>query len=138
VHSLSGRFALKPLSALLCAAAVILAGCHHNNLNSGYGIGWVTLTDSPGDFASYIVNVDSVTLTGKAYGVVTAVAVVETVDFTKLDNIAELWSSASIPNDTYLSATIVLDYTSADITVMVNGLPQTAKVVDTTGTVATT
>jgi hypothetical protein len=138
VHSLSGRFALKSLSALLCAAAVILAGCHHNDLNSGYGIGWVTLTDSPGDFTGYTVNVDSVTLTGQAYGVVTAVAAVETVDFTKLDNIAELWSAASIPNDTYTSATITLDYTAANISVMVNGVPQKATVVDTTGAAVTT
>jgi hypothetical protein len=126
------------VSALLCAAAVFLAGCHHNNLNSGYGIGWVTLTDTPGDFASYTVNVDSVTLTGEAYGVVTAVAAVETVDFTKLSDISELWSAASIPNDTYTSATIILDYTSANISVMVNGVPEKATVVDTTGTVATT
>jgi hypothetical protein len=138
VHPLSGRFALKSLSALLCAAAVILAGCHHNNLNSGYGIGWVTLTDSQGDFTSYTVNVDSVTLTGKAYGVVTAVAAVETVDFTKLNDISELWSSASIPNDTYTSATIVLDYTAANISLMVNGRPSKATVLDTTGAVATT
>jgi hypothetical protein len=138
VHSSSGRFALKSLSALLCAAAVILAGCHHNNLNSGYGIGWVTLTDSPGDFTGYTVNVDSVTLTGKTYGVVTAVASVETVDFTKLNDIAELWSAASIPNDTYISASIILDYTNANISVLVNGVPQQAKVVDTTGAVATT
>jgi hypothetical protein len=138
VHPSSGRFALKSLSALLCAAAVILAGCHHNNLNSGYGIGWVTLTDTPGDFTSYIVNVDSVTLTGTTYGVVTAVAAVETVDFTKLNDISELWSTASIPNDTYTSATIILDYTSANISVMVNGVPQQAKVVDTTGVIATT
>ena len=138
MHSLSGRFALKSLSALLCAAAVILAGCHHNDLNSGYGIGWVTLTDSPGDFTGYTVNVDSVTLTGEAYGVITAVAAVETVDFTKLDNIAELWSAASIPNDTYTSATIVLDYSAANISVMVNGIPQKANVVDTTGAAVTT
>jgi hypothetical protein len=138
VHSSSGRYALKSLSALLCAAAAILAGCHNNNLNSGYGIGWVTLTDTPGDFTSYIVNVDSVTLTGKTYGVVTAVAAVETVDFTKLNNIAELWGDASIPNDTYISATIILDYTAAVVSVMVNGSPQQAKVVDTTGVVATT
>jgi hypothetical protein len=121
------------LSALLCAAAVIAAGCHNNNNNSGYGIGWVTLTDSPGDFASYIVNVDSVTLTGKTVGVITAVATVETVDFTKLKNISELWSAASIPNDTYTSATITLDYTDAVINVMVGGVPTPAIVVGSDG-----
>jgi hypothetical protein len=138
VHSLSRRYARQFSSALICAAAVIAAGCHHNHYTSGYGIGWVTLSDTPGDFTSYIVNVDSVTLTGATVGVVTAVASVETVDFTKLKNISELWSAASIPNDTYTSATIVLDYTGANISVMVNGLPQKATVLDTTGAAVTT
>jgi sulfur transfer complex TusBCD TusB component (DsrH family) len=122
----------------VCAAAIIAAGCHRNNLNSGYGIGWVTLSDTPGDFTSYIVNVDSLTLTGKTVGVVTAIGAIETVDFTKLKNFSELWSAASIPNDTYTTATIVLDYTTANISVMVNGVPTKATVVDTTGAAVTT
>jgi hypothetical protein len=126
------------MCALVCAAAIIAAGCHRNNLTSGYGIGWTTLSDTPGDFTSYIVNVDSLTLTGKTVGVVTAIGAVETVDFTKLKNFSELWSAASIPNDTYTKATIVLDYTSANISVMVNGVPTKAKVVDTTGVAVTT
>ena len=120
------------------AAALIAAGCHKNSLTSGYGIGWVTLSDTPGDFTSYTVNVDSLTLTGKTVGVVTAIGAVETVDFTKLKNFSELWSAASIPNDTYTSATIILDYTNANISVMVNGVPTKAKVVDTTGAAVTT
>ncbi len=43
-----------------------------------------------------------------------------------------------MPNDTYTSATIVLDYTNANIAVMVNGVPVKAKVVDTTGKAVTT
>jgi hypothetical protein len=114
------------MGALLCAAAFVAAGCHNNNNDSGYGIGWVTLTDTPGDFTSYIVNVDSVVLTGKTVGAITALSTVETVDFTKLKNFSELWGSASIPNDTYTSATITLDYTAAVITVMVDGKPTLA------------
>jgi hypothetical protein len=135
---LFGRYARKYSRALLCTAAVFAAGCHHNNYTSGYGIGWVTLSDTPGDFTSYTVNVNSVTLTGKVTGVITAVAAVETVDFTKLNNISELWSAASIPNDTYTKASIVLDYTNANISVMVNGVPTKAKVVDATGAAVTT
>jgi hypothetical protein len=142
VPSLFGRYARRYSRALVCGAAIaaafVSAGCHRNNLTSGYGIAWVTLSDTPGDFTSYTVNVDSLTLTGKNVGVITAVAAVETVDFTKLKNISELWSSASIPNDTYTSATLVLDYTSANISVMVNGVPVKAKVVDTTGAAVTT
>jgi hypothetical protein len=137
VHPSFVRYARKTASALLCAAAIFAAGCHSNNYTSGYGIGWVTLSATPGDFTSYTVNVDSVTLTGKTVGVVTAVAAIETVDFTKLKNISELWSAASIPNDTYTSASIVLDYTTANISVMVNGVPTKATVVDTTGKAVT-
>jgi hypothetical protein len=122
------------MGALLCAAAVLAAGCHNNNNDSGYGIGWVTLTDTPGDFTSYIVNVDSVVLTGKTVGAITALSTLETVDFTKLRNISELWGSASIPNDTYTSATITLDYTDAVINVMVNGKPTLATVLGPGGT----
>ncbi|HXA36832.1 MAG TPA: DUF4382 domain-containing protein [Steroidobacteraceae bacterium] len=138
MHSLFARYARKHLRALTCAAALVAAGCHNHNNTSGFGIGWVTLSDTPGDFTSYTVNVDSVTLTGKTVGVITAVAAAETVDFTKLNNISELWSSASIPNDTYTSATIIVDYSAANISVMVNGVPVQAKVVDTTGAAVTT
>lgn len=129
MHSLFARYARKSLGALLCAAAFVAAGCHGNNNDSGYGIGWVTLTDTPGDFTSYIVNVDSVELVGKTVGTITALSTLETVDFTKLKNIAELWGSASIPNDTYTSAIITLDYTDAVISVMVDGKPTLASVI---------
>jgi sulfur transfer complex TusBCD TusB component (DsrH family) len=122
----------------VCAAAILAAGCHHRNTTSGFGITWVTLSDTPGDFTSYIVNVNSVTLTGKVDGVITAVAAVETVDFTKLKDISELWDSASVPNDTFTAASIVLDYTNANISVMVGGVPTKAKVVGTTGAAVTT
>jgi hypothetical protein len=138
VHSSFLRFARKFSSALICVAAFVAAGCHGNPNDSYYGIGWVTLTDDPGDFTSYIINVDSVTLTGQTVGIVTAVATPETVDFSKLNNIAELWASASIPNDTYTSATITLDYTDAVISVLVNGQSELATVVDDTGASVTT
>ena len=118
--------------------SLVAAGCHNNNLNSGFGIGFVTLSDEPGDFAAYIVTIDSVVMTGQVNGAVTVVDIPEVVDFTKLTNIAELWASASIPNDTYTSATITLDYTSADIAVVVNGAPQQATVVDSSGAAVTT
>jgi hypothetical protein len=137
------------VSALLCAVAILAAGCHNNNQNSGAGVAWVTLTDQPGDFASYIVNVNSITLTRNDGIPVPVLGLVanqsaETVDFTKLGDLSELWGSATIPIGTYLSASIVLDYTSvADggssvIAVMVNGLPQKATVVDSAGKAVTT
>jgi hypothetical protein len=128
-----GRGARFGVSALLCAVAIFAAGCHNNNQNSGYGVAWVSLTDQPGDFSSYIVDVDSITLTRSDGAIVTALGTPETVDFTKLDDLSELWGSATIPIGTYTSANIIMDYTNAVITVMVGGLPQKATIVDSTG-----
>jgi hypothetical protein len=125
-------------AALVCAFAIFSAGCHRNNLTSGYGNVWLTLTDDPGDFTSYIVNVDSITLTRNDGAVVTALATAETVDFAKLNNYAELWGTAVVPIGTYLSATIVIDYTSAYIATMFDGLPRAVNVRDFAGSTVTT
>jgi hypothetical protein len=133
VHSSFKLHAHRALGALF-AAAFVLAGCHNNNQDAGFGTGWTTLSSDPDPrFASYLVVVDSVLMTGKNDGVVTAIATPELIDLTKLNNISELWAGASLPIDTYTAATITLDYTSAQIAVMVNGVPTAVKVQDTTG-----
>ena len=130
------------LAALLCACAfgLVAAGCHNNNQNSGFGVAWTTLSaaDDPGPFTSYIVTVDSVVLVGKVDGAVTAIAVPETVDFTKLTNLSELWATASLPVDTFTSAIITLDYTNAQISVLVGGVPVKATIVGPSGATPTT
>jgi hypothetical protein len=138
VHSSFKLHAHKALGGLLLAAALILAGCHNNNQDAGFSIGWTTLSADPDpQFASYLVVVDAVTLSGKADGAVTAIATPELIDFTKLNNVSELWAGASIPIDTYTAAAITLDYTAAQIAVLVNGVPQAVKVVDSTGAAVT-
>jgi hypothetical protein len=119
---------------------LLAAGCHNNNQDSGFGVAWTTLTlaDDAGPFTSYLVTVDSVVLVGKLNGAVSAVAVPETVDFTKLQNLSELWATASLPVDTFTSAIITLDYTNAQISVMVNGAPVKATIVDPSGVTPTT
>ena len=131
--------ARKRAAALLgaCAFVLIAAGCHNHNQNSGFGVAWVTLTTNPADFTSYLVTIDSVLLVGKTVGSVTAVGVPEVVDLTKLNDISELWSTASLPVDTYTQAVIALDYTAAQISVMVNGVPTTVKLQDATGAALT-
>jgi hypothetical protein len=130
------------LVALLCACVfgLIAAGCHHNNIDSGFGVAWTSLTttDDSAQFTSYLVTVDSVVLVGKLNGAITAVAVPELVDFTKLTDLSELWATASLPVDTYTSAIITLDYTNAQISVMVNGAPVKVTVVDPSGAVPAT
>jgi hypothetical protein len=119
-------------ATLLSALAVFAAGCHHNTNDSGYGIAWVTLTSEPGGyqsepFTSYVINIDSITLTDAAGNEYTALATVEPVDLVKLTNIAELWGSATVPNDTYVSATITLDYTNAEASMLVGGVSEAVK-----------
>lgn len=128
------------MAAAAVAATALLAGCHHNNnQTSGYGVGWVTVGSVPApEYAAYIVTVTSVTLTDSVGNVYTALATAEPVDFTKLRDISELWGSATIPNATYASATIVVDYSLADIEVMVGGVPTKATVTDSTGAALTT
>jgi hypothetical protein len=142
VHSLFKNKATHRLLALLgaCACGFAAAGCHHNNLDSGFGVAWTTLStaDDAGQFTSYIVTIDSVSLVGRSVGAVTGIGVPETIDFTKLTNLSELWATASLPVDTYTSAIITMDYTSAQISVMVNGVPTAVTAVDPSGAVVTT
>jgi len=133
VHLRLRKYARQAASALLFAVVIFAAGCHGNPNESGYGLVWVTVTDEPGDFTSYIVTIDSVTLTRNDGIIVTAASAPEIVDFTQVSNIAEMWGGTAVPNGTYLSATITLDYTTAAsctvatatqcITVLVNGVP---------------
>src|SRR5208283_4665793 len=139
VHASIGKYARRTLSALCCAVAILTAGCHGHPSTSGYGIMWVTLTDEPGDFTSYIVTIDSVTLTRNDGAVVSVIGTPEIVNFAQYGNIAEMWGSGAVPEGTYVSATITLDFTNASITVMQNGKPVQATVVDAaTGAAATT
>jgi hypothetical protein len=142
VHSFFKFKPAKRLATLLaaCTFGLIAAGCHHNNLDSGFGVAWTTLatTDDSGQFTSYIVTVDSVVLVGKLNGAISAIAVPELVDFTKLTNLSELWATASVPVDTYTSAVITIDYTNAQISVMQNGAPVKVNVVDPSGVTPST
>jgi hypothetical protein len=120
-----------------CAFVLIAAGCHNHNLNSGFGVAWVSLTADTGNFTSYLVTINSVVLTGKTVGSVTAVGVPEVIDMTKLTKFSELWSTASVPVDTYTQATITFDYSNAQIYAMVNGVPTLVKPLDSNGAALT-
>jgi hypothetical protein len=128
----------KTCAALIGIAALMTAACHSNNNASDYGNAWVTVTAEPGPFASYVVNLDAITLTDAAGNVYDVLTTVEPVDLVKLKNVAELWGTAVIPVDTYVKATITLDYTDAEVSVFVNGQPQKATVVFPTTTTLTT
>lgn len=145
MHPFLRKYASKILSALVCATAIAAAGCHSQGNISYYGTAWVDVTAEPGNFTSYKIYIDSITLTRSDGYVATVASTGELVDLTQVHHTAELWSTGQIPDGTYTSATITLDYTpvassgSSVISVMVNGKPQAATVLDAaTGKAPTT
>jgi hypothetical protein len=118
VHPRLSKTLTKAASVFVCAAAIFGAGCHRQGNISYYGIAWVTVTSEPApQYASYVITIDSITLTRSDGYAVTAVGTPEIVDLAQIHNIAELWSSGAIPDGTYVSATITVDYTNAAIAV---------------------
>ncbi|HWZ63857.1 MAG TPA: DUF4382 domain-containing protein [Steroidobacteraceae bacterium] len=118
--------------ALALGASSVLAGCHTNE-NVIYGTGVVTMGDANEDFASYIVDIDDITLTRNDGLVIEPLSEPEIVDLAKLHDLTELVENPAIPVGTYTSLTLVLDYTAASIWVNVNGVATVATPVDTTG-----
>jgi Domain of unknown function (DUF4382) len=75
----------------------------------------VSLTDAPGDFANYTVDVLSLTLT-KANGAEVSTLPTQTrIDFSQYTDMAEFLTVASVPSGTYVAASMTLDYSNADI-----------------------
>ena len=77
----------------------------------------ISLTDAEGDFVTYSVDVVSITLTLKDGSVVETLPIATTVDFAQYVDITEFLTSASVPLGVYSKATMILDYSDADIRV---------------------
>ena len=121
------------LSGLAVLAMLALAGCGSGSSSlsmtsgstpstkqsvcSGCGTAMVSLTDAPGDFVSYMVTVDSLTLTRSDGTVVQTVPLATQVDFTQLVNLSEILTAHQVPPGNYTSAQLTLDYSKADIVV---------------------
>jgi hypothetical protein len=84
---------------------------------SNCGMAVVSMTDAPGDFISYMVNVVSLKLTRADGAVVETVPVTTQVDFAQLVNLSEIISADQIPAGDYVSAAMTLDFASATIVV---------------------
>jgi hypothetical protein len=140
------------LRGLLACAFVALAACGEGGLtddngsapppngcnSTSCGTAYIALMDADGDFVSYTVDVVSLTLKKADGSGVEALPVRTRVDFAQLIDLQEFVSAATIPNGTYVSGTLRLDYTNADIVVDVNGLPIQATAVDAAGAALTT
>ena len=126
----------RALRGVLCAAAVLLGACHGTSTIPP-GTPVMTMGDfsNTADFASYVVAIDAITYVDSAGNVVTPLVTPETVDLTKVTDIAELVEAPAIPNDTYVSASIALDYTLASVWINQNGGPVRATLLDAAGLV---
>src|SRR5215472_241789 len=118
--------------ALLLGGVALLGGCSASN-NIHYGTAVVTLSDTNGDFDSYIVEVDAITLTRTDGLPAYALTSPQWVDLVKVHDLNELVDAPAIAEGTYTTLTLTLDYTAATVMVDVNGVPTAAKTVDATG-----
>lgn len=75
----------------------------------------VSLTDAAGDFLSYTVDVQSLTLTKQDGTLVETLPLATRVDFADYVEMTEFFTAATIPSGTYTSARMRLDYSTADI-----------------------
>jgi hypothetical protein len=128
----------RVLRALLVGVSALLIGCHRSDLIApGTPVVTMGQSDNTSDFASYIVTVDSITLTDNNGNVVTLLGTPETVDLARLSDLGEFVEAPAVPSATYVSASIVLDYSEAALWPNVNGGPIVGSALNPDGTAAT-
>jgi hypothetical protein len=101
-------------------AGVMITGCGGGSSGTadtqdGSGEVVVSLTDAPGDFANYTVDVLSLSLTKANGAQVSALPLQTRVDFSQYTDMTEFLTAATVPNGVYVAATMTLDYSNADI-----------------------
>ena len=120
------RFA-RALRVLLVGASALLIGCHGNNLIvPGTPVVTMGQSDNASDFTTYMVSVDSITLTDNNGNIVTLLGTPETVDLAQVSDLGEFVEAPAVPSATYVSASVVLDYSTATLWPNVNGKPTAA------------
>ncbi len=106
-------------SLFLLFVSILLAGCGASSDSAteaeGDGEIIIGLTDAEGDFASYTVDVLSLTLTKANGAVVETLPLSTRVDFAQYTEMTEFLTAATVPNGVYVKASMVLDYSDADI-----------------------
>jgi hypothetical protein len=137
------RGALTRLGIFSCAVLIAACGGGSGTPAAGgsapvsvcddCGTALVTITDADGDFLSYSVDVTSLTLKRANGAAVETLPATTRIDFAQYVDLTEFFTAATIPSGDYVSATLTLDYTNADITVEQNGIPTAAKPVDANG-----
>ncbi|HTP38747.1 MAG TPA: DUF4382 domain-containing protein [Steroidobacteraceae bacterium] len=111
---------------LLALAAATLAACGGGSSQMGgtqgsscsdCGTALLTVTDAPGDFLSYAVDVTSLQLRKANGTLVQAIPATARIDFAQLVDLSEVLSAGEIPSGEYVAATLGVDFSNADIVV---------------------
>jgi len=108
---------LSMLFLLLMSLALVGCGASNDASEEGDGEVVIGLTDAEGDFATYTVDVLSLTLTKANGAVVETLPLSTRVDFAQYTELTEFLTAATVPNGAYVKASMVLDYRNADIRV---------------------
>jgi len=114
-----GGLATLLTALFLLLTAFVLGGCADVGDDSSDADGEliIGLTDAEGDFATYTVDVKSLTLTKASGEVVQALPLSTRVDFAQYTEMTEFLTVASVSSGLYVQAEMVLDYSNADIQV---------------------
>lgn len=106
------------------------AACDPDDANTFAECGtvMVALTDADGDFLNYTVDVSSLKLETANGRIIETLPRQTRINFSDYVDLTELVTVATIPPGTYVSGTISLDYTDAEVIVEANGGPKTAVV----------
>ena len=97
----------------------------------------VALTDADGDFLNYTVDVSSLTLETANGRIVETLPRQTRINFSDYVDLTELVTVATIPPGTYVSGTISLDYTDAEVIVEADGESKAAVVKNLSGETVT-
>ena len=93
----------------------------------------VALTDADGDFVSYIVDVESITLHRAGGGTVETLPATTRIDFAELTDFSEIFTAATLAPGDIDGGTIRLNYANAEISVESAGAIVPATAVDASG-----
>jgi hypothetical protein len=101
--------------------------------HSECGTVFISLTDANGDFLNYTVDVVQLTLETADGRIVDTLPRRTRINFTDYVNVSELLTAATVPPATYVSGTITLDYSDAEVFVEAGDLAKAAIVTDLDG-----
>ena len=100
-----------------CGLAACSGGGDSGTASATSGQAIISMTDAAGDFLSYAVDVESLTLTKQNGAIVETLPLKTRVNFADYVEMTEFFTAATIPSGTYTSARMRLNFSAADIQV---------------------